>query len=213
QASDGAFRMMAEREYELAGEGARSRRPPGATAFRRVRRTSELGFDLGGLAKGYIVDAAFARLVEARPDVHWVVNAGGDLRSSHPFRAAVRVPTGAEEFEYDFMLPACALATSSRETSLNRKPTARYLPRRDPSRPSYTSRAIFADTSAASRWDPAPVGPNTVCVMAENCLTADALTKVGLFRGTGDVPGFPVFQMAAFASNGAVIGDGRANGA
>ena len=40
-------------------------------------------FDLGGIAKGYIVDRAAECLARSTSGAHWVVNAGGDSEDDH----------------------------------------------------------------------------------------------------------------------------------
>ena len=99
------------------GEGGDPPAPPrcgGDVAVDRDRGTVALApgvrLDLGGIAKGYIVDRAAERLAEAGPSL---VNAGGDLRVAGPRRSeswAVAVNAPGEPLTLG--LDAGAIATS-----------------------------------------------------------------------------------------------------
>jgi thiamine biosynthesis lipoprotein len=127
---------------------------------RRVRFTRELCVDLGGIAKGYAVDCAVQVLRESGIGAG-AVNAGGDLRVlgespgvlhlRHPLRPTELVPVPTQ---------ARAAATS-----------AGY----------FRSRRYAGQPSCAivhpHRRAPCAAG-RSVTVFADDCMTADALTKV-----------------------------------
>ena len=80
----------------------------------RVRFTRPLAIDLGGIAKGFAVDAAIASL-RASKAVSASVNAGGDLRVFGPAtsRVHLRHPVSAQPVSNPVSLRNAALATSS----------------------------------------------------------------------------------------------------
>ena len=110
--------------------------------------------DLGGIAKGYAVDQALSQLP---PDIHAVVNAGGDLRMSHwqGEMVEIRLATDEDQAPIQAELPMvdAALATSAPY------PEGHY-PVVDPQKPSRQ------------------LGFQTVSVFAPSCMVADAMTKV-----------------------------------
>ena len=81
---------------------------------RRVRFAKPLAIDLGGIAKGFAVDAAITSL-RADKVVSASVNAGGDLRVFGPetSRIHLRHPISAEPLPHPIPLRNAALATSS----------------------------------------------------------------------------------------------------
>ncbi len=131
----------------------------------RFRRT--LWIDLGGIAKGYAVDCALAAM--ALPTHAQVsVNAGGDLRiaGANPERVQLRAPSDGQH------VPVIEIENASLASSSGRD-----------------------DQRLA---DGRTVGPHVngnthqavgihgfVSVVAEDCMIADALTKVVLARGSG----------------------------
>ena len=80
-----------------------------------VRLPAGAGLDLGGIAKGWTVDAAALAAWRILPWV--VVNAGGDLRLEgerpDPLEVGVEDPTDGDAFVVRLRLEAGALATSS----------------------------------------------------------------------------------------------------
>ena len=117
--------------------------------------------DLGGIAKGYAVDAAIEALRSHRV-AHGLVNAGGDLRC---FGESVPIQLRSPQ------RPSSALIAIGR---LREGAIA-------------TSAGYFSARRVASQWldpmvDPARrrcVGWNaSISVLASHCMTADALTKV-----------------------------------
>jgi thiamine biosynthesis lipoprotein len=116
--------------------------------------------DLGGIAKGYAVDAAVETL-HAHGSAAGVVNAGGDLRIfGAPQPVHVRLPESPGSLVDLGYFSDCALATSGSYFSATGTPGSRHEPlvRRN--------RRICA------------AGRESATVVARDCMTADALTKV-----------------------------------
>lgn len=130
---------------------------------RRVRFACPLAIDLGGIAKGFAVDAAVASL-RAGKAVSGSVNAGGDLRVFGPqaSRIHLRHPVSAQPVPNSISLRNGALATSSSCFTRRqwRGQTVSHLVNTE------NRRAITEDLS--------------VSVRAKECWLADALTKVVL---------------------------------
>jgi FAD:protein FMN transferase len=130
---------------------------------RRVRFQRRLALDLGGIAKGYAVDAAVAAL-RARGVDSGIVNAGGDLRvfGRTPAVVHIRHPVRPGQFARLILLRQCALATSS---------------------PCFTQRQwhhrLVSHLVNPAEGKPV-VGSMSVTVRAPECWLADALTKVVL---------------------------------
>ena len=133
----------------------------------RVRFARPLALDLGGIAKGFAVDAAIASL-RASKVTSASVNAGGDLRIFGPdeSRVHLRHPVSAQPLANPISLRNAALATSS---------------------PCFTRRqwrgcAVSHLINPVNRQ---AVAENiSVSVRAGECWLADALTKVVLSAGT-----------------------------
>lgn len=128
-------------------------------ADNRVRLARPLHIDLGGIAKGYAVDRARHVLLAAGVS-SGRINAGGDLVvfGRHPATIHVRHPLQATT-----SLPLCALragavATSARYFNVATNPAASPL--------------IDARTRRPCG------GRHSVSVVADDCIVADALTKV-----------------------------------
>lgn len=140
---------------------------PGATfrdlilqAGHRVQWRRKGWIDLGGIAKGYAVDCAIAALRAHRVD-SGIVNAGGDLRCfgqaepihvRRPDAPATLVPLG--------WLHDLAIATSSGYFAGVERDGRQIDPLVDPGR------------QACAVWE------DSISVVAADCMTADALTKV-----------------------------------
>ena len=129
-------------------------------AGHRVQWRRKGQIDLGGIAKGYAVDCAIAVLRSYETD-SGVVNAGGDLRCfgtaqpihvRHPTVPTALVPLGR--------LSNAAIATSSGYFSGISDNDGRVDPLVDPKR------------RACTTWG------ESVSVVAPDCITADALTKI-----------------------------------
>jgi FAD:protein FMN transferase len=129
-----------------------------------VRFLKPLRLDLGGIAKGFAVDAAVETLQGLDID-DLVVNAGGDLRvaGSGAHAIGLRRPDVPAQIGHRVMLQNKALATSA----------------------PYYSSAIWAGRPVSALIDGrnhVPLTENrSVSVCADRCMIADALTKVVLF--------------------------------
>lgn len=128
----------------------------------KVKATSNGAFsvdpgkaDLSGIAKGYIVDEVIKHLSQSAPTSQILVNAGGDLRFFNWPKKKVTVRCALAGTE--LLITKDAMASSVFETPAQSAPSTTY----------------FSKKTAHSR--------STVSVLADSCMTADALTKVGLF--------------------------------
>ncbi len=121
----------------------------------KVRFKRPVLLDLGGIAKGYAVDRAVRAV---KQDINITVNAGGDLRM-RPWRGRyveVRRPDSPQSDFIRVPMKNCALATSA---------------------------SYYSETGVVIICKNSPANVNTdaeksVSVFAENCMLADALTKV-----------------------------------
>jgi thiamine biosynthesis lipoprotein ApbE len=150
--SDGGFRLMPECPH------------PNGKCYSWVDDDhivkSSCWFDLGGIAKGAIVDQVFDHLKSLAPEAKMTVNAGGDLRCSEAQSVEIRVPGKEGEQRFGIEVSQGAIATSSID-SVNLDVgigSARYSE-------TIRSRAIYRSAS----------------VVARTCIVADAWTKVALF--------------------------------
>ena len=151
--SSRAFRLM---------PGTEASAPDYALSEKAVCRHGEGTFDLGGIAKGYVVDRVFDFLQSRHPGAAVLVNAGGDIRCSGTHRIEVRVPSeSGEETRFELELKDEALATSSLFG-------ARHLAGR--------ASANYPAHALSGR-----VGASSAVVRASSCMAADAMTKVALF--------------------------------
>lgn len=116
--------------------------------------------DLGGIAKGYAVDAAI-EVLHAYGSAAGIVNAGGDLRIfGTPQPVHVRLPESPGSLVALGQFNDCALATSGSYFSAAGAPGLQHEPLVDQNR-----RICAAKQESAT-------------VIAADCMTADALTKV-----------------------------------
>lgn len=115
--------------------------------------------DLGGVAKGFAVDAAISM---ADLDCDTIVNAGGDLRMSHweNKSVAIRIPYSITGESVEVEMRAPALATSGHYYNPHIIPT------------NYHSKEINPDES--------------VSVFSNSCMVADSLTKVAMVHQNSD---------------------------
>jgi FAD:protein FMN transferase len=132
--------------------------PNRTVAFKRP-----LALDLGGIAKGYAVDAAFDEL-QRRGVRRALVNAGGDLRAigRRGFKVHLRHPADPRRLAHEVNLRNAALATSS---------------------PCFTEKRWRGQTVshlAAPGGYGALTGPVSATVRAPECWLADALAKIVL---------------------------------
>jgi thiamine biosynthesis lipoprotein len=189
--SGGAFDIacapyLVDRRMLPAPEGDRPSARASAGVFAledgyRVRKLAPGWIDVGGIAKGYAVDAAVASL-EAAGVPGGCVNAGGDLRAFGTMRVpvAVRAPAAPGRAARHIMLCGEALATSASYFSRREQasgPVSALLDARD-------GRPLVAASSASVR--------------AARCAVADALTKVVLATGDCAHPALAAFGAAAF---------------
>lgn len=116
--------------------------------------------DLGGIAKGYAVDCAIATLREYKMDSA-LINAGGDLRFfglAQPIH--IRHPNVPGSFVSLGLLENCAIATSSSAFSNKVENESVFDP------------LVDTKKNMCISWN------QSVSVIAPDCMTADALTKV-----------------------------------
>lgn len=126
----------------------------------RVRFAKPLLIDLGGIAKGYAVDRACEAL-ESYGVRAYVVNAGGDLRvGSAAEPVHVRDPAAPGR-----LLPLATLADASVATSASYFAAKRWRGR------DVQPLVVPATRSAAA-------STASVSVIADRCMTSDALTKI-----------------------------------
>lgn len=143
----------------------------------RVRKTSAAWVDLGGIAKGYAVDAAIAEL--QRYGVGSAcVNAGGDLRviGGIDWPIAIRSPQAPADVAAHLKLCDSALATSA----------------------NYVADGVHGSSLIDGRDGQARLMGVSVSVRAQNCALADALTKVVMASGDANHPCIAEFDAAAF---------------
>ena len=156
QISGGAFRLMPKCSHAVGA----------CYSFDQNFVTkSSCRFDLGGIAKGAIVDFVFEHLLALAPQAKITVNAGGDLRSSESQSIEIRVPALDAERRFGVEIPAGAIATSSVD-----------------------AQGLGVGTASARyenkhRDHALKVGHRTASVVAQTCAVADAWTKVALFSG------------------------------
>ena len=144
-------------------------------AFRRP-----LWIDLGGIAKGFAADRAVERLRECGAR-YAVVNAGGDMRveGENPERIRLATPSQSD------LTPVLELANGSVAGSSG---TVQQKRRGKPACGPHID---------GSRRAPAPMD-RFVCVVAERCVVADALTKVAMARGTESTELLRRFSASAY---------------
>ena len=133
----------------------------------RLRVRLHAWIDLGGIAKGYAVDAAVA-VLQAAGIERGVVNAGGDLRcfGPEPFAVSVRDPR-----EPALALPLAEITDMACATTAW----------------SVSQPGRRADHVVGASQGVADNPPMSLTVLAPRCAIADALTKVVWLRGRGAV--------------------------
>jgi len=132
-----------------------------------VRLHKPLWIDLGGVAKGYAVDRAMTAM-NLSADVQCSVNAGGDLRVQGPApeRILLRAPVDGGQVPI-VELENASLASSSGRDNLRSLDNAEVGPH------------VHGGTHKS-------VGTQSfVSVVAQDCIVADALTKIVLALGAG----------------------------
>lgn len=163
--SEGAFdvaiadSLVAHGKLPGRPRAARTAQKSGCASFEvqglQVRRTLARRIDLGGIAKGFAVDQAVAGLSRKLPGGSGLVNAGGDLRKfgSNSARVHIRMETSDLPLlkSRPILLRSAALATSYGRSD-----------------------KVLSSTGKIFQ------GTQTVTLLAQDCMTADALTKVAL---------------------------------
>ncbi|CAH0445027.1 FAD:protein FMN transferase [Ralstonia syzygii subsp. syzygii] len=169
--SDGAFDIATAGvlvEQGFLPRQAGTPRPAAGVTFRdivlkaghRVQWRRKGWIDLGGIAKGYAVDCAIAALRAHRVD-SGIANAGGDLRCFGPAEPiCVRRPDAPATLVPLGWLRDLAIATSSGYFAGIERDGQQIDPLVDP------------DRQACAVWE------GSISVVATDCMTADALTKV-----------------------------------
>ncbi|KAF2957549.1 hypothetical protein AS159_07755 [Thermotoga sp. Ku-13t] len=139
---------------------------------RRVRLLNGAKLDLGGIAKGYALDRAYQVAKEVDKDCTGFVEAGGDIRilgpkfGSRPWVIGVRNPRQGDAVIAYLYLTSGAVATSGDYERYFEIGGVRYHHILDP-------RTGFPARGAIS-----------VTVVADNAVTADALSTAGFVMGT-----------------------------
>lgn len=126
----------------------------------RVRCMRPVLIDLGGIAKGYAVDRAVAALQQAGA-AQGLVNAGGDLRMFGGRDWPIALRDGDGKVRREIPLADCAVATSANRGNRRRRWGRIFTPH------------IGFDRKAM-------VCKERVTVVADRCVTADAMTKIAM---------------------------------
>ena len=143
---------------------------PGQQAYRFldalcVEKLRNDWLDVGGIAKGYAVDAALA-VLQQQGISDAVVNAGGDVRVMGQHRIQLRDPQQPWQAAGDILVSDQALATS-----------AMYFSQQTVQ--GQAGSALFDGRSGVSLSS-----SHSYSVLADTCMVADALTKI--LAATGD---------------------------
>ena len=151
----------------------------------RVAFHRPLWIDLGGIAKGFAVDRAIECLAEHGPS-RSVVNAGGDIRVKGSEAEPIRL--GAPGIEGG--APVLELTDGSAAGSSSALTRRRH------------GGDLCGPHVDGSRRSPVLVG-RFVCVIAEQCIAADALTKVVMARGELSARVLRKFSASAYIKDSA----------
>ncbi len=149
-----------------------------------VRFKRPLWIDLGGIAKGFAVDAAL--LCRPRtPRASVSINAGGDLRVAGPGRTEVLLNVAGQALRRAPLVALTnhALASSFGQPARRRRKGAWVSP--------HLNGATHRNLSTT----------RFVSVVAQRCAVADALTKVVLARGAAAASVLRKFHAQAFVHN------------
>lgn len=187
--SNGAFDITVASkltEYGFLPRPAVACQPDAAASWRdielerggSVRFHRPLWIDLGGIAKGYAVDQAIERM-RSELGAQFCVNAGGDLRVCGPAAQLVYLNFTAEGLRA-VQLQDGSLASSSGHTLRRAHGCGWVGPHIDGVRRRSTGTHSF------------------VSVLAEQCMTADALTKIVLSQGMKSDPVLRRFSATAY---------------
>jgi len=135
----------------------------------KVRFHRPLWIDLGGIAKGYAVDRA-TQCLRARGASFSLVNAGGDIRVAGQHAEPIGLDIGPDT-QSTVALPVIELKDGSIASSSGHRQRRWHL-----------GRQCGPHVDGASRTPAAT--DRFVCVIAEQCVMADALTKVVMAKGS-----------------------------
>jgi thiamine biosynthesis lipoprotein len=147
----------------------------------RVRFHHPLWIDLGGIAKGYAVDRATQRLREQGVE-HSVVNAGGDLRVQGPTAERVHLQVDAPRTRGT---PVIEVAEGSVASSCGRGDRRWHAGE-------YRGPHVDGARRVPARTD------RFVCVIADRCMIADALTKIVMARGAASAGVLRRYEAVAY---------------
>lgn len=150
----------------------------------RVRFRRPLWLDLGGIAKGFAVDRAIAALLPAKP-VQCVVNAGGDLRVAGAARERVLLDA---ERAHGADVPVLEIVDASVASSSGVRDRRRHEGR-------------AAGPHVHGTAGTATGRSSFVSVVAQECMIADALTKVVLAQRRRAAPVLARFGATAYWHN------------
>jgi len=149
-----------------------------------IRLNKPLWIDLGGIAKGYAVDRAIMAM-NLPPDVQCSVNAGGDLRTQGPEPERILLRAPAEGGQVPVVeLENAALASSSGRDDLHDIGGGKVGP--------HVEGGTHRSVGTAS----------FVSVVARDCMTADALTKIVLALGEGADATLKAYGATAYFHDG-----------
>jgi thiamine biosynthesis lipoprotein len=139
--------------------------------------------DLGGIAKGFAVDRA-TDCLRAHGAFQTVVNAGGDIRVQGKDAELIQLSAESSNDSNDRM-PVLELTDGSVASSSG------HLQRRQ-----HGGRLCGPHVDGVDR-SPAPTD-RFVCVVAQHCVIADALTKVVMAQGAESAPLLRRFEASAY---------------
>ncbi len=145
-----------------------------------IRFRKPLWIDLGGIAKGFAVDSAVEKIA-GNAAMQCCVNAGGDLRVSGPVSERVMLRTDRSEAT----VPVVEIENGSLASSSGREQTRRHNDGEVGPHIHGRARQSIGMTSFVS-------------VIAPECITADALTKVVLALGDDAAPVLRRFGATAY---------------
>lgn len=151
------------------------RRPEGAWRDIELRSDGNVRFhrplwiDLGGIAKGYAVDRA-TQCLRGRGVSFSIVNAGGDIHVNGQHTEPIGLDTGTYKHSSTDALPVIELTDGSIASSSGNRERRWHRGRQCGPHVDGVRRS----PTATDRF---------VCVLAEQCVVADALTKVVMAKG------------------------------
>jgi thiamine biosynthesis lipoprotein len=149
-----------------------------------VRFRKPLWIDLGGIAKGFAVDAALLCRPRSR-QVRISINAGGDLCVAGPGVTEVLLNVAGQTLR---RVPLVALTNRALASSCGQ-----------PARRRRNGAWVSPHLNGATRRNLSTT--RFVSVVAQRCAIADALTKVVLARGRAAAPVLRKFKAQAFVHN------------